>query len=69
MPQANLRQLSRQYARGAIHRAEYRRSRAALIESILNLSQADSQSTGPNTDVADDERNHTDVPPPRADDS
>lgn len=68
MAQANLRQLSRQYARGAIDRAEYRQSRAALIESILNQSQHDSQSTGPNTDTAQEERNHTDVPPPPTDD-
>lgn len=51
MARVNLRQLSRQFARGTIDRAEYRRRRSELIESILTFHEGDAQPTGPNTDT------------------
>ena len=46
MPRANLRQLSRQLARGAISKADYRRERAALIAVMLDLLGRDGEPTG-----------------------
>ena len=46
MPRANLRQLSRQLARGAISKADYRRQRAALIAAMLDLLGRDGEPTG-----------------------
>lgn len=46
MPRANLRQLSRQLARGVISREDYRQQRAALIESMLELLERDTAPTG-----------------------
>ena len=53
MARVNLRQLSRQFARGAISKAEYRQGRAELIESILTLDDGDADPTGPNTETSD----------------
>ena len=53
MARVNLRQLSRQFARGAISKAEYRRGRAELIESILTIDDDDADPTGPNTESPD----------------
>ncbi len=43
----NLRQLSRQFARGQIDRAEYQRHRAELIERVLASLTNDSEHTDP----------------------
>lgn len=55
MARVNLRQLSRQFARGAIDRTEYRRRRSDLIESILTFDEGDAQPTGPNTETPGDQ--------------
>lgn len=55
MARVNLRQLSRQFARGAIDRSEYRQRRSELIESILMVDEDDPQPTGPNTDSPTDQ--------------
>lgn len=61
MTHTNLRQLSRQYARGAIDRAEYQRRRAELIDSILASIARDGPSPAPDLDDADtDERPRSD---------
>lgn len=63
MARTNLRQLSRQYARGAINRADYRQRRAELIDSILAAAGNDGQPTGPGPDTREDGEPDTDVPP------
>ncbi len=54
MARASLRQLSRQFARKAIGKDEYRRRRADLIDEIIAARDAD-HATGPTTGTADDD--------------
>lgn len=64
MARANLRQLSRQFARGMIDRAAYRRQRAELIAALQREAECDSQPTGGSNDVTgrDDRDSDTEVP-------
>ena len=50
MARASLRQLSRQFARKAIDKVEYRRRRAELIDELIAARDAEPQ-TGPNTET------------------
>ena len=64
MARASLRQLSRQFARGMIDRATYRRQRADLIEALQHEAEGDNQPTGAGNDVTgtDDTDSDTEVP-------
>jgi hypothetical protein len=67
MARANLRQLSRQFARGIIDRATYRRQRAELIEALQHEAESDSQPTGagPDSPESGDGHGDTEVPDPQ----
>jgi predicted RNA-binding protein Jag len=59
MPRASLRQLSRQFARKTIDKAEYRRRRAELIEELSAEQDSDMEPTGPITETPTGQEDET----------